>query len=115
MKNLFTILLISLVTFSCNAQNLETKNTGLYYCLQIISTENPQLLKPSMLATINQEAMVEMAVVNGKKWYRIILVYNSTSQQESSFNSIRLEFPNVIKLTRTKFQVESMFPLFTVD
>ena len=64
MKNFIFVLSM---LFSVLAFSQETSKTGLYYCVQVVSTENPELLKPNYFVMMYDKPMVEEAVVKGKK------------------------------------------------
>ena len=112
MKKLFFILMLCL-TATLSAQ--ETAKTGLHYCVQVVSTENPQLLKPSFFTMMYEKAMVETAKVNGRLYYRIIFIYESVEEQDGALHNWRHQWKDAIRVTRTKEQIAKMYPLFTTE
>jgi hypothetical protein len=114
MKNQFKIFvsLITLLflTFFANAQT--KKETGLFYCVQVFSTENPQLLKPATFIDMTEKPYVEPVVVRGRKWYRIIFIYNSVEDQEKGLAKWSELFEEAIKVTKTESQIQQMALLF---
>lgn len=98
-----------LVTSSTTSQH---KEPGYYYCIQVLSTENPELLKPPYFNDAYGEAMVEEAIVNRRKYYRIIFIFVSLEKQEIAFKSWKKQYPNAIRVTRTEQQIQDMYPLF---
>jgi hypothetical protein len=104
MKNLFIALMlfISTLTFSQT-----------YYCVQVCSTENPHLLKPMMFSILYDTPMVEVAIVNGRKRYRILFVYETSEDQSIYHTSWLKQWHDALMVTRTKKQVEKLVPLFT--
>ncbi len=109
MKNLLLVVLLFL-TFCLNAQI--TKETGFYYCVQVLSTENPQLLKPSTFIDLSTKPFVEPVVVGGRKWYRIIFIYNSIQEQEEALKKWSQLFEDPIKVTRNESQIQKMVLFF---
>jgi len=110
MKTLFFALAL---LFSLNLYGQTTKETGFYYCVQVMSTENPELLKPVYFTMMHEKAMVEFATVNGRKYYRIIFIYNSIEDQDSALHNWKHQYKDAIRVTRSEAQVQKMYPLFT--
>jgi hypothetical protein len=110
-----TLFFIFAMLFSVSAFTQETAKTGLYYCVQVISTENPELLRPGHFAMMYDPAMVEVAEVKGRHYYRIIFIYESVDEQDSALFNWRLQHKDAIRVTRTKEQVSKMYPLFSHD
>lgn len=116
MKTLFSLfLLLILVTSSTTSQNTKLKENGFFYCIQVMSTENPQLLKPPYFNDAYGEAMVEEAIINKRKYYRILFIFVDLQSQEKAFHEWKKQYPDAIKVTRTEKQVMEMYPLFTTD
>lgn len=113
MKTLFTLLFLTiLITSSTTSQ---TKETGLFYCIQVMSTENPELLKPPYFNDAYGEAMVEQKIINKRKYYRIIFIFVDLESQEKAFHNWKKQYPDAIRITRTEKQIMEMYPLFTTD
>jgi hypothetical protein len=115
MKTLFTLFLSIFLTTFLFSQTKTTSNTKLYYCIQVVSTENPQLLKPSFFIAMYEKAMVEKAIVNNREYYRIIFIYNSIEEQDSALHNWKHQWKDSIRVTKTQEQVSKMYPLFTYD
>jgi hypothetical protein len=109
MKNLLLVVLLFL-TFCMNAQT--TKESGFYYCVQVLSTENPQLLKPDTFIDLSTEPYVESFLVGRHKWYRIIFIYNSIQEQEEALKKWSQHFEDTIKVTKNESQIQKMILLF---
>ena len=109
MKTLFLSIAL-LLSFSVMAQKLEKK---LYYCVQVVSTENPQLLQPLMFMAMDDRAMVEKAIVNGREYYRVMFIYETIEEQDSALHNWRHQWKDSIRVTRNEEQIKKMFPLFT--
>ena len=62
-----TLILILFVCLSMTAFN-QTNNDKFFYCIQVMSTENPELLKPPYFNDAYGEAMVERAIVKGRMY-----------------------------------------------
>ena len=110
MKTLFFAFALLL---SLNLYGQTTKETGFYYCVQVMSTENPELLKPAYFTMMHEQAMVEYVTVNGRKYYRIIFIYNSIEEQDSALHNWKHQYKDAIRVTRSEAQVQKMKKLFT--
>lgn len=110
MKTLFFALAL---LFSLSLYGQTTKETGFYYCVQVMSTENPELLKPVYFTMMHEQAMVEYATVNGRKYYRIIFIYNSIEDQDSALHNWKHQYKDAIRVTRSEAQIQKMTKLFT--
>ncbi len=97
--------------FSLNLSAQTTKEK-LYYCVQVVSTENPQLLQPLMFMAMDDRAMIEKAIVNDREYYRIIFIYESIDDQDSALHNWKHQWKNAIRVTRTESQIKKMYPLF---
>ena len=86
-----------------------------YYCIQVCSTQNPELLKPEMLYVLPDTAMVEVFTHGGQKWYRILFCYTTQEEQWVSHTSWLKQWHDAMLVTRTKEQVDKMYPLFTTS
>jgi len=114
MKTLFSLfLLLILITSSTTSQQIKEK--GYFYCIQVLSTENPELLKPPYFNDAYGEAMVEQAIVNNRKYYRILFIFVDLESQEKAFHNWKKQYKDAIRVTRTEKQIMEMYPLFTTD
>lgn len=98
--------------FSVSAFTQETAKTGLYYCVQVVSTENPERLQPMMFMAMTERAMVERAIVNNRMYYRVIFIYQSVDEQDSALHNWKHQWKDAIRVTRTEQQLQKMSPLF---
>lgn len=112
MKSLIFILAM---LFSVSVYSQETAKTGLYYCIQVVSTENPDRLQPIMFMAMMERAMLERAVINGRLYYRVIFIYNSVEDQDSALHNWRFQWKDAIRVTRTEQQIQKMRPLFETN
>jgi len=110
MKTLFLALALLL---SVSAFSQETKKTDLYYCVQVVSTENPDRLQPIMFMAMDSRAMLERAEVRGRLYYRVIFIYESVEDQDSALHNWRHQWKDAIRVTKTEKQIKDMIPLFT--
>ena len=110
MKTLFFALGL-LLSISATAQTKPAQK--LFYCVQVVSTENPQLLQPLMFMAMDDRAMVEKAVVNGREYYRVMFIYETIEEQDSALHNWRHQWKDSIRVTRNEEQIKKMFPLFT--
>lgn len=108
-----TLILIFAILFTVTVYGQTTKETGHYYCVQVMSTENPELLKPAYFTMMHEQAMVEYATVNGRKYYRIIFIYNSIEDQDSALHNWKHQYKDAIRITRSEAQIQKMTKLFT--
>jgi hypothetical protein len=100
MKLLIFALLLS---FTAAAQNTD------YYCIQIMSTKNIELVKPEHVIETLDTAYVEKF----GKWHRVLLVYPDDLTAWVYLHSWKRAYPDAFIVRRSKRQVESMQVLFT--
>lgn len=96
------------IIFLLLALQLSAQN---YYCVQVISTRNPHLLKPEMISILPDSAKIE----NAGDWYRILFVYQDKLHAEIAHTSWLKQHSNAFICVRTKEQVDRMTDLFTQD
>jgi hypothetical protein len=111
MRTLFLILFVCLSVTAFN----QTNNDKLFYCIQVMSTENPELLKPPYFEDTHGEAMVERAMVNGRMYYRILFIFVDLESQEKAFYKWKERYKDSIRVTRKNSQIKEMYPLFSYD
>ena len=114
-KNMKTLFFILAFAISVNLYSQETAKTGLYYCIQVVSTENPERLQPIMFMAMMERAMIEKAIVNGRLYYRGIFIYKSVDEQDSALHNWKHQWANAIRVTKTAQDLQKMYPLFTYD
>lgn len=113
MRTLLALVFLTiLITSSTISTTVSSENKNFFYCIQVMSTENPQLLKPPYFNDAYGEAMVEEAMVNGRKYYRIIFIFVDLESQEKAFIKWKQQYKDAIKITRTEKQIMKMYPLF---
>jgi hypothetical protein len=106
MKQLLSILFILGITIGIQAQDK-------FYCVQFLSTQNPQLLRMEHVNLIGDPVMVEQVVVNKVTYNRIMLVYTDEIQAKIALDSyLGAGFKFSLICIRTKEQVSRMFPLY---
>ena len=110
-----TLILILAVSLSMIASCQSVKEKGYFYCIQVLSTENPELLKPPYFNDAYGEAMVEQKIINGRKYYRILFIFLNLEAQEKAFHKWREQYKDAIRVTRTEAQIQQMYPLFITD
>ena len=110
-----TLILVLFVCLSALAVCQNKKESGLFYCIQVLSTENPELLKPPYFNDAYGEAMVEQKIINGRKYYRILFIFVDLESQEKAFHKWREQYKDAIRVTKTDSQIQQMYPLFTTD
>lgn len=107
MKNLILIsmLFISVLSYS---------QTSKQYCIQVLSTENPHLLKPEHFSILPfDKPMVEQVLINDKIIYRIIFVYDHKDMQQTFCKIWQKDFPDALIINRTDDQISKLKPLFS--
>lgn len=110
-----TLFLFLTLFFTTLVYSQETAKTGLHYCIQVVSTENPEQLQPLMFMMREENAHIEKAEVKGRMYYRVIFIYKSVKEQDEALIFWKKTWSDAIRLTRTKEQVQKMYPLFTYD
>jgi hypothetical protein len=68
-----------------------------------------------MLYVLPDTAMVEVFTHGGQKWYRILFCYTTQEEQWVSHTSWLKQWHDAMLVTRTKEQVDKMYPLFTTS
>lgn len=99
------ILTISLfISISASAQDT-------LYCVQIMSTQNPQLLRPEMISILPDSAMVEYT----GSTYRILFVYPDRISAEIAHTSWIKQHRGAFITIRTRQQVKQFYNLYTYE
>lgn len=96
-------LILLLLTISAAAQN--------YYCIQIMSTRNPHLIKPEMVTMLPDSAMIEQS----GEHYRIMFVYPDLETAEIMLHSWQRAHKDAFICVRRREQVQKFYPLFTTE
>jgi len=109
MNKILLIVLLFVSTFIFSQSN------DTLYCVQILSTENPHLIKKRDVNFLLDTAYVEYAKINGKHMYRILYVYEDPMERDVAHYSWLRAYSKSFKCTRTRKEYENMFPLFVED
>lgn len=104
MKNLLFLIAV-LFSLSAAAQS------DTLYCVQIISTQNPQLLRPEMISILPDSAMVEYT----GSTYRIMFVYPDYEQAMIAHSSWIKQHSGAFITKRTRKQVKQFYNLYTYE
>ena len=104
MKNLLTLAALFL-TLHLSAQ------TDTLYCIQVMSTRNPELVKPEMVSAFDDIAMIEQV----GDWWRIMFVYEDRETAEAYLYSWQRQHKDAFVTIRTRQKVDKMLPLFTYE
>lgn len=109
MKNLFLFfaLITSTILFG------QTQSEKIYYAVQIMSTENPHLIKPDMVP--NDTAMIDLVVINNRMRSRIVYVYETKQEQIISHQTYLKQYPDALLITMTEKQIKGLRKLFTYN
>lgn len=91
-----------------NLKQLAAQDT--VWCIQIFSTRNVHLVKPEMVAMMEEPALVEPAH-NG--WNRILIPYATLDEAETSLLTWQRAHDNAFILPRTGKKLAKMQSLFT--
>jgi|LauGreDrversion2_5_1035112.scaffolds.fasta_scaffold364169_1 hypothetical protein len=91
-----------------NLKQLATQDT--VWCIQIFSTRNVHLVKPEMVAMMEEPAMVEPA---HDGWNRILIPYATLDEAETSLLTWQRAHDNAFILPRTGKKLAKMQSLFT--
>jgi hypothetical protein len=100
MKLLFFALMLSLTA--------SAQQTDYYYCIQIMSTKNIELVKPEHVIETLDTAYVEKF----GKWHRVLLVYPDDLTAWVYLHSWKHAYPDAFIVRRSKEQVDRMEVLF---
>lgn len=102
MKNL--IIFISLFfTLQLSAQS------DTFYCIQVLSTRNPHLVKPEMVSVLPDTAYIEPA----GDYYRILFIYSTKETAEMMLYSWQRQHRDAFIIVRTRKQISKLTKLFT--
>jgi|LakMenEpi03Aug12_release.lakeMendotaPanAssembly.Ray.scaffolds.fasta_scaffold1764758_2 hypothetical protein len=105
MKNLIIAFLLFVSTV-LSAQN--------YYCVQIMSTQNPQLLTKEHVEFTGDPAFFEMVIINNITYYRVMLVYTDEIAARITLDLVMgAGYQYSLICIRTKEQIAKMIPVFT--
>lgn len=117
MKNTILILVLLLIQVFVYAQpKTETPQQEKYYCVQILSTQNPQLLTKEHVEFIGDPAFLEPVIVNGVTYYRVMLIYDNEIEARITLDLVLGSgYQFSLICIRNKQQVDKMIPVFTHD
>jgi hypothetical protein len=104
MKNLLFALML-LVTSVTYGQT--------YYAVQVMSTENPHLIKKDMVVKDTCDVpMIDLVAVNNRMRSRILYVFNNKSEQLVNHAEWLKIYPDALLVTMTEKQVKALRKLF---
>jgi hypothetical protein len=106
---LFSLLFLPVFGFG------QTSEPDTLFCVQVMSTMNPHLVKPEMVSILSDNALIEHTVINGADYYRIMFVYHDLIHAQIAHTSWLKQHKNAFICTRFEYQVQKMLPLFTFD
>ncbi len=107
MKNL----ILAFLLFASTVLSAQT-----YYCVQIMSTQNPQLLTKEHVEFTGDPAFFEMVVVNNVTYYRVMFVYTDEIEAKVTLDLVSgAGYQYSLICTRTKEQIAKMIPVFTLS
>ena len=100
-----TLILIFALSVSAMAQQADT-----LYCIQIMSTQNPQYIRAEHLAMCTLDsAMVEQA----GDYYRIMFVYPTYEEAEIMLTTWKRAHKGAFICRRTRKQVSTFYPFIS--
>lgn len=106
MKKLLSILLVFGITIGVQAQDK-------FYCVQFLSTQNPQLIRMEHVNLLGEPIMMESVVVNKITYNRMMLVYNNEIDAKIALDAyLGSGFKFSLICIRTKEQVGRMVKLY---
>ena len=87
-----------------------------YYCVQILSTQNPQLLTKEHVEFIGDPAFLEPIIINDVTYYRVMLIYDNEIEARITLDLVLGSgYQFSLICIRNKQQVDRMIPVFTHD
>lgn len=81
------------------------------YCIQIMSTRNPHLIRAEHVAMLPDDAMIEQS----GEHYRIMFVYPDLETAEIMLHSWQRAHEDAFICVRRREQVNRFYPLFTTE
>jgi len=108
--SLWIILSISFTELSAQSPK-NNESDSIVYCIQVLSTRNPHLLRPEMVAAFDDPAMVDYS----DGWFRIVFLYANLEEAQIHLQSWQRQHKNAFIATRSRSQAKKMYPLYTYD
>ena len=105
MKTLLTIAAL-FFTLQLSAQQQDS-----VYCIQLLSTRNPELLKPEMVSTFQETCKVEQY----GEWYRILYLCENYDEAVIFLHSWKRQHKNAFIVKKSTIEIQKMYNLFTYD
>jgi hypothetical protein len=117
MKNtILTLVLLLIQVFVYAQPKAETPQQEKYYCVQILSTQNPQLLTKEHVEFIGDPAFLEPVIINDVTYYRVMLIYTDEIQARITLDLVLGSgYKFSLICIRNKQQIDRMIPVFTHD
>jgi hypothetical protein len=111
MRNFIFAIILSITFGEIAAQAENYVQSDTVWCIQVLSTRNPHLLRPEMLSAFDDPAMVEHC----DGWYRIVFVYAKLEDAQIHLQSWQRQHKKAFITTRSRSQEKKMYPLYTYD
>ena len=84
-----------------------------YYAVQIMSTENPHLIKKDMVVRDTCDVpMIDLVAINNRMRSRILYVFDNKSEQLVNHQEWLKIYPDALLVTMTEKQVKALRKLF---
>lgn len=113
-SKILTILTIFISLMSYAQPKAHEVKEPKYFCVQILSTQNPQLLTKEHVDIVGEPVFGEMVIINGVTYHRIMLVYSNELDAKNTLDvALGIGFHYSLICVRSKTQVDNMYPLFT--
>ena len=85
-----------------------------YFCVQILSTQNPQAIKRADVDLLGETLHVEQVTINEITYHRVMLVYKDFISAKSALSVIyNSGFKLSLLCGRSQEQIDKMYPLFS--
>jgi hypothetical protein len=109
MRTFIFALILSLTFEKIAGQTANNVQSDTIWCIQVLSTRNPHLIKPEMVSAFPDTAMVEESA----GWYRILFLYNDKEQANLYLHSWQRQHDNAFIMLRSRSDIKKMYPLFS--
>ena len=84
-----------------------------YYAVQIMSTENPHLIKKDMVVKDTCDVpMIDLVAINNRMRSRILYVFDNKSEQLVNHAQWLKTYPDALLVTMTEKEVKGLRKLF---
>jgi len=115
MKNtIFTILAVFISLMSYAQPKAQQHKEPDYFCVQILSTQNPQAIKRADVDLLGETLHVEQVTINEITYHRVMLIYKDFISAKSALSVIyNSGFKLSLLCGRSQEQIDKMYPLFS--